>query len=161
MLHPEDRRGNPASGRRRSPVSRKHLSSGELARQAGVNPETLRYYERRNILPPPVRTENGHRRYDPEAVSVLNLIKRAQELGFTLAEIRDLLRGLERQRAVCDDVCQVIDAKISEVEQELVRLRSQRTRLSRLRTSCPRTRPLRECPVIVELKKPMKRREGS
>ncbi len=133
-------------------MSQRFLSSGELAREAGVNSETLRYYERQGLLPRPARTANGHRRYEPEAVSVLRLIKRSQELGFTLAEIRELLRGLERPGAVCDDVCQAIEAKIGRVDQELVRLRSQRARLSRLRAACPRTRPLDECPVVVELK---------
>ncbi len=133
-------------------MSQRFLSSGELAREAGVNSETLRYYERQGLLPRPARTANGHRRYEPEAVSVLRLIKRSQELGFTLAEIRELLRGLERPGAVCDDVCQAIEAKIGRVDQELVRLRSQRARLSRLRAACPRTRPLGECPVVVELK---------
>ena len=142
-------------------MSQRYLSSGELAREVGVNPETLRYYERRDLLPRPARTESGHRRYDPEAVSILRLIKRAQELGFTLAEIRELLRGLERPRAVCDDVCRVIEAKIGHVDQELARLKAQRGRLSKLQAACPRTRPLRECPVVVELRKPVpKRREG-
>ena len=133
-------------------MSQRYLSSGELARKAGVNSETLRYYERRDLLPRPERTASGHRRYGPEAVALLRLIKRAQELGFTLAEIRELLRGLERPSAVCDDVCQVIEAKIGHIDHELARLRTQRVRLSRLRAACPRTRPLRECPVIVELK---------
>jgi DNA-binding transcriptional MerR regulator len=141
-------------------MSRRYLSSGELAREAGVNPETLRYYERRNLLPRPARTESGHRRYDSEAVSLLRLIKRAQELGFTLAEIGELLRGLERPRAVCDDVCRAVETKIDQVDRELTRLRAQRTRLSKLRAACPRSRPLRECPVIVELKKPTRRKRA-
>lgn len=139
-------------------MSQRYLSSGELAREAGVNSETLRYYERRDLLPRPARTASGHRRYGPEAVALLRLIKRAQNLGFTLAEIRELLRGLERPRAICDYVCQVIGAKIGHIDQELARLRTQRLRLSRLRAACPRTRPLRECPVVVELKKPKPRR---
>lgn len=139
-------------------MSQRYLSSGELARHAGVNTETLRYYERQKLLPLPARTESGHRRYDPGAVSLLLLIKRAQDLGFTLAEIRELLRGLEQPGAVCDDVCQVVEAKIGQVDEELARLRAQRMRLSRLRAACPRTRPLRECPVIVELRTPTERR---
>ena len=142
-------------------MSQRFLSSGELAREAGVNVETLRYYERRGLLPRPVRTETGHRRYDAEAIALLKLIKRSQEIGFTLAEIGELLRELKRPKAVCDDVCQVIEAKISRVDQELARLRTQRGRLSRLRAACPRTRPLRECPVIVGLKEPTPRRRRS
>ena len=135
-------------------MSRRSLSSGELAREAGVHVETLRFYERRGLLSKPVRTPSGHRRYDPEAVSILRLIKRAQELGFTLGEITDLLRGLDRPGAVCDGVCRAIAAKISHVDRELERLRVQQSRLKRLRVACPRTRPLRECPAIIELKGP-------
>lgn len=141
-------------------MSQRYLTSGQLAGEAGVNLETLRYYERRGLLPRPARTASGHRRYDLEAVSLLRLIKRAQELGFTLAEIHELLRGLERPKAVCDDVCRVIEAKIGQVDEELARLKAKRGRLSRLRAACPRTRPLRECPVIIELKgATQKRRE--
>jgi MerR family mercuric resistance operon transcriptional regulator len=67
------------------------LRSGELADAAGVNPQTLRYYERRGLLSQPERTLGGHRLYPPEAVTVLRVIKVAQRLGFTLDEIADLL----------------------------------------------------------------------
>ena len=139
-----------------------YLSSAALARAAGVNAATLRYYERRDLLPRPMRTPSGHRRYDPEAVTLLRLIKRAQELGFTLAEIGELLRGLDRPQAVCDDVCQVIEGKIGQIDHELARLRTQRARLSRLRAACPRSRPLRECPVVIELNqsKPQRKERG-
>ena len=139
-------------------MSTRFLSRGELAREVGVNAETLRYYERRGLMERPARTASGHRRYDPDAVSLLRMIKGAQELGFTLAEIRELLRELEQPKAVCDDVCEAIDARIGRVDEELARLRSLRGQLSRLRSACPRTRPLRECPVIVELKGPEGRR---
>jgi MerR family mercuric resistance operon transcriptional regulator len=67
------------------------LRSGQLADAAGVNPQTLRYYERRGLLSKPERTLGGHRLYPPEAVTVLRVIKAAQRLGFTLDEISDLL----------------------------------------------------------------------
>lgn len=67
------------------------LRSGEVARAAGVNPQTLRYYERRGLLAEPARTLGGHRAYPPEAVTVLRVIKAAQRLGFTLDEVADLL----------------------------------------------------------------------
>lgn len=73
------------------------LRSGEVARAAGVNPQTLRYYERRGLLAEPARSLGGHREYPPEAVTVLRVIKAAQRLGFTLDEVADLLaaqRGL-------------------------------------------------------------------
>lgn len=67
------------------------LRSGQLADAAGVNPQTLRYYERRGLLAEPERTLGGHRLYPPEAVTVLRVIKAAQRLGFTLDEVADLL----------------------------------------------------------------------
>jgi MerR family copper efflux transcriptional regulator len=139
----------------------KLLSSGELARQAGINVETLRYYERVGLLRRPARTASGHRRYDVEVLAFLRIVKLAQELGFTLAEIRQLDRELERSSAVCGDVCQAIDAKIGHVDQELEKLRSLRERLTRLRSTCPGRRTLRECPVVIELKAPVKNRRRS
>lgn len=67
------------------------LRSGDVARAAGVNTETLRYYERRGLLPPPDRTPGGHRLYPPDTVAMLRVIKAAQRLGFTLDEVADLL----------------------------------------------------------------------
>ncbi|CUU59371.1 DNA-binding transcriptional regulator, MerR family [Parafrankia irregularis] len=67
------------------------LRSGELAAAAGVNPQTLRYYERRGLLAEPERTPGGHRLYPPDAVTLLGVIKAAQRLGFTLDEVADLL----------------------------------------------------------------------
>lgn len=67
------------------------LRSGQVADAAGVNLQTLRYYERRGLLDEPERSPGGHRLYPPEAVTVLRVIKAAQRLGFTLEEISDLL----------------------------------------------------------------------
>ena len=67
------------------------FSSGRLAEAAGVNHQTLRYYERRGLLSEPDRTPGGHRLYPPEALTVLRMIKAAQRLGFTLDEVADLL----------------------------------------------------------------------
>ena len=69
----------------------KPLSIGSLAKQAGVNLETLRFYERRGLLPEPPRTKSGYRMYPSEAVKRLRFIKRAQELGFSLDEVEELL----------------------------------------------------------------------
>lgn len=69
------------------------LRSGELAGAAGVNPQTLRYYERRGLLAEPGRTLGGHRVYPPESVPLLRVIKAAQRLGFTLDEVAELLEA--------------------------------------------------------------------
>ncbi|MDI2129043.1 MerR family transcriptional regulator [Yinghuangia seranimata] len=69
------------------------LRSGQLADAAGVNPQTLRYYERRGLLPEPERTLGGHRVYPPDAVALLRVIKAAQRLGFSLDEVAELLEA--------------------------------------------------------------------
>ncbi len=128
------------------------LSTGQLARRGGVNLQTVRYYERLGLIPVPPRTDSGHRRYAPEALSLLRLIRRAQELGFALREIRELMEGIERPSASCAQTCRAIDAKLDQIDTELGRLRARRQQLKRLRNSCPRVLPLRECPVIAELR---------
>ena len=67
------------------------MKIGEFAHDAGVNVQTVRYYERRGLLPEPDRRPSGYREYGPDALDRLHFIKRAQELGFTLTEIRELL----------------------------------------------------------------------
>ena len=74
------------------------MRAGEVARRAGVNIETLRYYERRGLLPEPARTPSGHRRYDEDVVRFLRAIKDVQATGFTLAEIEEYLRAVQRGR---------------------------------------------------------------
>ena len=138
------------------------LSSGQLARAAGVNVETLRFYERRGLLPAPARTVSGHRRYSGEALGLLRVIKRAQVLGFSLAEIGGLLGLRHEPGASCREACRAVRAKLDHVEHELARLRALRGRLQRLKDACPRTRPLKECPVIEELEsEPRKERRKS
>ena len=116
------------------------LRVGQVATAAGVNLETLRYYERRGLLAPPDRSLGGHRLYPPEAVTRLRVIKTAQRLGFTLTEIADLLEvathrhgrpqrpsGLQARAA----------AKLAEVEQRIADLDVIRTTLQQaLRAGC-------------------------
>ena len=132
-------------------MDRAAMSSGELAKSAGVNPETLRFYERRGLLPKPHRAPNGHRRYGDETIERLQLIRRAQTLGFSLPEIAALLEAMNDPQADCADVCAAVQDKLDEMDRLLAQLRSQRKRLVRLRDACPQVRPLRECPVIEEL----------
>ena len=79
------------------------MRSGQVARAAGVNSETLRYYERRGLLDAPRRTAGGHRLYAPEAITVLRVIKAAQRLGFTLDEVRELLQAGQHHHGVRPD----------------------------------------------------------
>lgn len=130
------------------------MTSGELASAASVNVETLRFYEREGLLPEPPRTSSGHRRYTRDALERIRMIKRGQELGFSLPDIAALLAAMEDPAAVCEDVCATVQVKIDHMDRLLRKLRSQRRRLVRLRDACPQTRPLRECSVVEELATP-------
>lgn len=115
------------------------LRAGEVARAAGVNRETLRYYERRGLLAQPVRSLGGHRLYPPETVTAIRLIKAAQRLGFTLAEVGDLLRFAQRRHVRTPDTGLQSHArtKLAEVEARIEDLSAIRaTLLSALDAGC-------------------------
>jgi len=106
---------------------------GELAARAGVNVETLRYYERRGLLAEPVRGPSGHRVYDEDTVRFVRAIKEAQSLGFTLAEIEEYLRAARRPDRDASEALRVrLAAKIDEVDAKLAGLRRVREDLARV-----------------------------
>ncbi len=107
------------------------LRSGQVAEAAGVNIQTLRYYERRGLLHEPDRTLGGHRLYPPEAVTVLRIIKAAQRMGFTLDEVADLLEvGALRPHRRSDAGLQArARIKLAEVDAKLVELTAVRDTL--------------------------------
>lgn len=124
------------------------LTSGEVARQAAVNVQTVRYYERRKLLALPPRTEGGFRLYPAEVVGQVRFIKKAQGLGFTLQEIQELLR-LGGSGGRCADVRQHLDGKIAAVDQKIAELKVLRGALVNLAQTCHET--TRTCPVLAEL----------
>ena len=98
-----------------------------------MNVETLRYYERRGLLPEPPRTPNGHRRYDEESVRFLRAIKEAQAVGFTLAEIEDYLRAARRGSGAASEALRVrMATKIDEIDARIAALRRMREELARV-----------------------------
>jgi redox-sensitive transcriptional activator SoxR len=105
---------------------------GEVAERAGVNVETLRYYERRGLLPAPERTPSGHRRYDEETVRFLGAIKEAQAVGFTLAEIAEYLRAARRSGAPSEALRVRMAAKIDQIDARIGALRRMRDELARV-----------------------------
>jgi DNA-binding transcriptional MerR regulator len=93
------------------------MRSAQVARAAGVNQQTLRYYERRGLLAEPDRSSGGHRLYPPEAVTVLRVIKAAQRLGFSLDEVADLLQTGRHRHGHADAGLQAhAAAKIAEID---------------------------------------------
>jgi redox-sensitive transcriptional activator SoxR len=105
---------------------------GEVAERAGVNVETLRYYERRGLLPAPQRTPSGHRRYDEETVRFLVAIKEAQAVGFTLAEVAEYLRAARRSGAPSETLRVRMAAKINQIDARIAALRRMRDELARV-----------------------------
>jgi DNA-binding transcriptional MerR regulator len=125
------------------------LRTGEVAEQAGVNIQTLRYYERRGLLSEPARTLGGHRLYPPGTVALLHVIKAAQRLGFTLDEIADLLDAGRRPHPAPDLRQRAID-KIAEIDAriaDLTVIRGTLTDLVDARGAGLTTCTCDECPV--------------
>lgn len=127
------------------------LRTGEVAAQAGVNIQTLRYYERRGLLEEPERRPSGYRGYPADAVRLIRFIKRAQELGFTLTEIEDLLRLRGDQESACSEVRSAAEAKIEDIEQKIRHLRAMKRALGVLVASCATERSPRHCPILEAL----------
>jgi DNA-binding transcriptional MerR regulator len=107
------------------------LRTSEVARAAGVNQQTLRYYERRGLIAEPTRSPGGHRLYPQEAVTVVRIIKAAQRLGFTLDEVTDLLAaGRHRHGGKVDPGLQTLArAKLAEIDERIDDLRAIRANL--------------------------------
>lgn len=104
---------------------------GELAQQAGVNVETIRYYERRGLLERPARSTGGHRAFDMDAVKLIRAIKAAQSLGFSLAEIEELTE-LTVRRGNSKDVQKRATAKINEIDRKIALFLEMRAALERV-----------------------------
>jgi len=124
---------------------------GEFARRAGVKVETVRYYERRGLLPRPERTSAGYRLYQAEAVAELRFIKRAQTLGFTLQEVKELLALRVQPDSACDVVDRKAHEKLSVVRGKIGELTALEQRLTVLANACDGTGAIRQCPILHEL----------
>ncbi len=129
-------------------IKNKALTIGQVAGQSGVNRETLRYYERQGLIEEPSRSKSGYRLYLPDAVKRIRFIKRAQELGFSLDEIRGFLVLSTSDQGTCQDIRQQTLNKIHDIEKRLQDLKSIRDRLVRLAEECSSNGPLNECPII-------------
>jgi len=119
----------------------------EAAKEAGVNTQTLRYYERRGLLPRPARRRSGYREYSGDAVRIVRFVKRAQELGFSLDEIDELVRLRGVRRGERHRVRAIAERKIAEIDQKIGQLRSMRAALKELVDACHSGGPA-ECAII-------------
>ena len=121
---------------------------GALAREAGVHVETVRYYERRGLLKQP-RRSTGWRRYDDDALRTLQFVKRSQELGFSLAEVEELL-SLRSSSSVrtCNRVRARAEEKLIDIDAKIRDLTAIRRTLESLTGACPGDGPAGACPIL-------------
>ncbi len=129
----------------------KPLTIGQVAKQAAVGVETVRFYERRGLISQPKRRARGYRQYPPDAVRRLRFIRRAKELGFTLEEISDLLSLRVDPKSTCAEVRKRARNKIADVEDKIESLTRMRAALERVASKCRGSGPVTECPILEEL----------
>lgn len=137
------------------------LTIGKIARNAQVSADAIRYYEREGLILPARKSEAGYRLYTDEAVRRLGFIKHAQECGFSLAEIRELLELRGTDQACCDDIYRVAVQRKLQLEHKIKALKAMSAALTRLIDMCSRDRKsLDECPILGALEAGMAKRNG-
>ncbi len=127
------------------------LTRGKLAGRGGVNIATIRYYEKRGLLPAAPRSRAGYRLYAGDALRRLHFIKQAQVLGFSLDEIQELLSLRMQSGTTCADVRQRANEKISAVDRKIADLKRIRNALTDLASACRGKGPTSECPILEAL----------
>jgi MerR family mercuric resistance operon transcriptional regulator len=140
------------------------LTRGALAAQTGCNIETIRYYEQIGVLPPPPRSQGGHRLYGQELIKRLNFIRRSRELGFALDEIRELLRLVDGHKYTCAQVETLALEHVRELGRKISDLKKLKKVLEIMAAQCT-GRKVPECPVIDALfdtqTRPMRQKQRS
>jgi MerR family transcriptional regulator, copper efflux regulator len=124
---------------------------GQVAHEAGVGVDTVRYYERNHLLPEARRRLSGYREYGREDVRRLRFIRRAKDLGFTLAEVRDLLALSANREHGVRGVKARAEARLADVEQRIGELQRVRRGLKHLIAACPGHGALDDCPILAAL----------
>lgn len=124
------------------------LTSGKLAKMAGINIESIRFYERKGLLPKPKRSDSGYRLYAMDDVKRIQFIKNAQNLGFTLREIKDLLNLRIDEHNLCADVQKLIIEKINEIELKIKEMKKIDKTLKEMQKLCSTNELEKECPFL-------------
>ena len=134
---------------------------GELARATNTKTETIRYYEREGILPAADRTDSNYRDYSEDHLATLTFVRRARELGFSMAQVRELLALSEHDDKPCQDVDELVQRQMAEVERKIADLSALHAEMGRLLRSCSADR-IGECRIVKSLGRPLgeKRRGG-
>ncbi len=124
------------------------LRIGEVAKQANIGIEAIRYYEREGLLAKPQRRPSGYRQYDESVVSRLQFIRRAKDLGFTLAEIKELLGLWFDISTRCEHVRRHAELKITDIESKIRSLQKMKRSLKKVISECASRDSVDECPLL-------------
>ena len=124
------------------------MRTHEVADQAGVHTETLRYYERRGLIPEPPRTAGGYRDYPPSTVQLLRFVKRSQALGFSLSAVEELLDLAGGGPDNCDTAHELAMAHVADLDRRIGELQRMRAALVTLADNCTGPRRERHCPLL-------------
>ena len=128
---------------------------GELAQATGTKAETIRYYEREGILPAADRTDSNYRDYSPAHVGMLTFVRRARGLGFSMAQVRELLALSDHDDKPCKDVDQLVRDQLEEVERKIEDLQSLQSELGFMLKLC-RSEKIGECRIVESLARPIR-----
>lgn len=125
------------------------FSIGQIAKQAKCKVETVHYYEKSGLMPKPPRTEGGHRIYSLPHVKRLNFIRRSRELGFSIEQIKELLKFIDEPDHDCGEVQTMAMQKIAEVQQKIADLQRLQSALDKMVNNCKGAgHSIDDCPVI-------------
>lgn len=130
-----------------------NYSIGQVAKQSGISIETIRYYEKEGLLEKPERTESGYRQYDESVIERLSFIQQAKGLGFTLAEILELLSLEIKKASTSKDVKQMAQLKLHTIEEKIKMLKRMQRTLKDLVTQCDGQGSIEQCPILNAIKK--------
>lgn len=163
---PRESRKNPTHAPATQPASSADVSGarhtctiGKLAELTQVSADALRYYEREHLLQPRGKSTGGYRLYDESAARRVQFIRHAQECGFSLAQIRDLLSLRGRDSACCDDVRSLAIERKLQLESRIRSMKTMSIALDRLIGACDRDElPVDACPILIGLEQMETRR---
>lgn len=128
---------------------------GELAKATGTKAETIRYYEREGILPAADRTDSNYRDYANNHLAALTFVRRARQLGFSMAQVRELLALSDHEDKPCQDVDQLVRDQLEEVERKIEDLQSLQSELGLMLRLC-RSDKIGECRIVESLARPIR-----
>jgi len=126
----------------------KKLKIGEVAKKADVGVETIRFYERKGLIPCPSRLQSGYRQYSEDTVTRIQFIKNAKELGFSLKEISELFALRVKSKAKCGDIKKKAEAKITDIDERIKTLQRMKNALKKLVSQCIGEGPIGDCPIL-------------